>query len=121
MSKKVLIVEDVADVRMMMKILIETQGYETITARDGYEAVEKAKEFRPDLILMDLMMPIMDGFTATRLIRQDEELKRIPIVAITAYGDACLEKALEIGFDNVIAKPIDFENLKPLLHYYSTI
>lgn len=120
MSKKVLIVEDADDVRVMMKILIETQGYEAIMARDGYEAVMMAREYRPDLILMDLMMPIMDGFTATTLIRQDKELARIPIVAVTAYGDTCLEKALEIGFDNFIAKPIDFENLKPLLHYYSS-
>lgn len=120
MSKKILIVEDVADVRAMMKILIESQGYETRTARDGYEAIEIAKEYLPDLILMDLMMPVMDGFTAARLIRENEKLKNIPIVAITAYGDTCLEKALETGFDNVVVKPIDFENLKPLLHYYSS-
>ncbi len=118
MSKKVLIVEDVADVRMMMKILIQTHGFETITARDGYEAVEQAKKYRPDIILMDLMMPIMDGFTATQLIRQDEELKEIPILAITAYGDTCNGKVLEVGFDDVLSKPLEFENLKPLLNQY---
>jgi CheY-like chemotaxis protein len=118
MCKKVLIVEDVTDIRMMMKILIQTYGFEAIVARDGYEAVEKAKEHKPDLILMDLMMPIMDGFTATRIIRESDELKKTPIIAVTAYGNTCLEKAMEVGFDNVIAKPIDFENLAPLLHYY---
>src|SRR5215204_5076784 len=118
MSKRVLIVEDVADVRMMMKILIQLHGFETILARDGYEAVIKAREEHPDIILMDLMMPIMDGFTATKLIRQDEELKKIPILAITAYGNACLGRAMEIGFDEVIFKPLEFENLKPLLNQY---
>jgi len=118
MSKRVLIVEDVADVRMMMKILIQLHGFETILARDGYEAVIKAREEHPDIILMDLMMPIMDGFTATRLIRQSEELKKVPILAITAYGDTFAEKAFEAGFDDVIPKPVEFENLKPLLNQY---
>ena len=118
MAKKVLIVEDVADVLMMMKILVQAHGYEPIVARDGYEALQKAKEEHPDIILMDLMMPIMDGFTATKLIRQDEELKKIPILAITAYGNACLGRAMEIGFDEVIFKPLEFENLKPLLNQY---
>jgi CheY-like chemotaxis protein len=118
MSKKVLIVEDVADIRAMMKILIQIHGFETILARDGYEAVEKAKEFRPDIILMDLMMPVMDGFMATRLIKENEELKKIPILAVTAYGETCIEKAREAGFDAVISKPLEFENLKPLLNRY---
>ena len=118
MGKKVLIVEDVADVRMMMKILIQAHGFEPITARDGYEAVEKAREHHPDIILMDLMMPIMDGFTATRIIRETEELGHIPILAVTAYGDICLAKAMEIGFNAVISKPLDFENLQPLLNQY---
>lgn len=120
MSKKVLIVEDVADIRMMMKMLIQSHGFETIVASDGYEAVELAKEHHPDLILMDLMMPIMDGFTATRIIRESEGLRKTPILAVTAYGNTCLEKAMEVGFDDVISKPIDFSNLEPLLNQYIT-
>lgn len=119
-SKKVLIVEDVADVRMMMKILIQTHGFETILARDGYEAVVKAKEYRPDIILMDLMMPIMDGFVATQLIRENEELRKIPILALTAYSDVLNGRALEVGFDDVISKPLEFEKLKPLLNQYTS-
>jgi CheY-like chemotaxis protein len=119
-SKKVLIVEDVADVRMMMKILIQTHGFETVLARDGYEAVEKAIEFRPDLILMDLMLPIMDGFVATQMIREHEELRKIPILALTAYSDMLNGRALEVGFDDVISKPLEFEKLKPLLNQYIT-
>ena len=102
----------------MMKILIQTHGFETIVARDGYEAVQQAVKYRPDIILMDLMMPIMDGFTATRLIREHEELKKIPILAVTAYSDTCNGKVLEVGFDDVISKPLEFENLKPLLNQY---
>jgi CheY-like chemotaxis protein len=120
MSRKVLIVEDVADIRMMMKMLIQSHGFEVITAGDGYEAVELAKEHHPDIILMDLMMPIMDGFTATRIIRESEDLRKTPILAVTAYGDSCLEKAMEVGFDNVISKPLDFDNLTPLLNQYLT-
>jgi len=118
MSKRVLIVEDVADIRMMMKILIQTHGYETLVASDGYEAVELANEYHPDLILMDLMMPIMDGFMATRLIRENKELKKVPILAVTAYGGTCFEKAMEVGFDQIISKPLDFGNLEPLLRQY---
>ena len=118
MSKRVLIVEDVADIRLMMKILIQLQGYEPIVARDGSEAVELAKEYHPGLILMDLMMPVMDGFTAARIIKESEEIGETPIFALTAYGEEWLEKAREIGFDAYLAKPVDFESLKPLLNRY---
>jgi two-component system, cell cycle response regulator DivK len=118
MSKTVLIAEDYADIRTMMKILIQTYGYQVIEARDGYDAVEKAILHRPDLILMDLMMPIMDGITATQIIRKFEESANVPIIALTAYGNTCHKSAIEAGCDEVVNKPLDFENLKPLLNHY---
>lgn len=117
MGKKVLIVEDYADVRMIMKILISFQGYEVIEASDGYEALEKAKQNRPDLILMDLAMPVIDGFVATKAIRESDECKDVPIVALTAY-DTHHDKAIKAGCNEVIQKPLDFDRLEPLLTQY---
>ena len=116
-SKKVLIVEDYADVRTIMKILVGLQGYEVIEASDGFEALEKAREHRPDLILMDLAMPVLDGFIAAKVIRESEEFKNVPIVALTAY-DTFHEKAIETGCNEVIKKPLDFDRLEPLLNQY---
>jgi CheY-like chemotaxis protein len=117
MPKMVLIVEDVADIRMIMKMLVESFGYRAITADDGYEAIEKAVEFHPDLILMDIMMPILDGIDATRIIRRINKDK-VPILAVTAYDNNYHQKALEAGCNEVLQKPLDFENFKPLLRQY---
>jgi CheY-like chemotaxis protein len=67
---------------------------------------------------MDLMMPMTDGFTATRIIREVVDLKQTPILAGTAYGSACFERAKEVGFNDAICKPPDFENLEPLRDQY---
>ena len=120
MSKKVLIVEDVADVRRMMKILVEWYGYKAITAEDGYEAIEKVKECHPDLILMDLMMPLLDGAVAVEIIRNTNEGTEIPIIALTAYGEIYQKRAIEAGCNQVISKPLNFDNLRPLLNRYLT-
>jgi CheY-like chemotaxis protein len=118
MKKKVLIVEDVADVRAMMKILVECYGFEAITADDGYEAIEMAKEHQPDLILMDLMMPVLDGVMATSIIRNIEGKNEIPIIALTAYHDIYQKKAIAAGCDAVITKPLNLDRLQPLLNHY---
>ena len=118
MKKKVLIVEDVADVRAMMRILVECYGYQAITADDGYEAIQKVKNHHPDLILMDLMMPILDGIVATEIIRNLEEKSEIPIIALTAYNDLYQKKAIEAGCNEVIEKPLSLDRLKPLLKHY---
>jgi two-component system cell cycle response regulator DivK len=118
MKKKVLIVEDVADVRAMMKIMVEMYGYQAITADDGYDAIEKLKEHHPDLVLMDLMMPVLDGIMATEIIRNLEEQHEIPIIALTAYTDMYRKKAIKAGCDAVITKPLNFQRLQPLLKHY---
>jgi CheY-like chemotaxis protein len=118
MKKKVLIVEDVADVRAMMKILVECYGYQAIVADDGYEAIEKVKQYKPDLVLMDLMMPVLDGIIATEIIRNLDEANEIPIIALTAYNDLYQKKALEAGCNEVIEKPLHLHKLQPLLNQY---
>src|SRR5688572_7878207 len=118
MPKTVMIVEDYDDVRTMMKILINWYGYEVIEAADGYEAIEKSTQHRPDLILMDLALPLMDGATAMQLIRKIDGFDKISIVAVTAFADTSFDKAIQAGFDDVLIKPLHFENLQPILSHY---
>jgi len=106
MSKKILVVEDTEDNRQILRDLLGMAGYEMIEANDGAEGVNQATQHKPDLILMDIQMPVMDGYEATRRIKANPELKAIPIVAVTSYalsGDE--DKAREAGCDGYIAKP----------------
>jgi CheY-like chemotaxis protein len=119
MNKKVLVVEDHADIRRMMKIMLELQGFDVTEASDGYEAVEKALDEPPDVILMDMAMPVLDGVYSTRALRQHEEFERTPIIALTAYGDFYDERARAAGCTDVLQKPIDFSALKPLVQHYA--
>jgi len=102
----VLIAEDHEDSRDALRTLLEAFGYQVIVAANGLEAVAQARAHRPDLILMDMMMPGMDGLEATRTLRADAELPRIPIVAVTAMEGA-RERVLDAGCDDWVAKPID--------------
>jgi CheY-like chemotaxis protein len=106
MKKRVLVVEDNEQNLYLATFLLEKSGYEIITARDGVEAVEKAKAEKPDLILMDIQLPEMNGYEATRKMKGVPEISHIPIVAVTSYamvGDR--EKALAIGCVGYIEKP----------------
>ncbi|MGI8812136.1 MAG: response regulator [Pyrinomonadaceae bacterium] len=120
MNKRVLIAEDYRDAREMMRYLLEFYGYDVLEASDGDEAVKRAQQSHPDLILMDLMMPKMDGLTATRLIREDKDsaVADVPIIALTALGNAAEEMALASGCNEVVEKPMDFNRLEPLLTHY---
>jgi CheY-like chemotaxis protein len=115
MAKKVLVVEDHADIRKMMSIYLKMFKYEVIEATDGYDAVEKAIEHKPDAILMDLAMPVLDGIDSARAIRQSDDLAEVPIVCITAYSDFYKSRARDAGCNEVIQKPIDFRQLDSLL------
>lgn len=107
-SIHVLLVEDNIDNRDMMQFLLERAGYVVSTADTGLEALETAHREKPHIILMDLSMPDMDGWTAAKEIKKDPELATIPLIAVTAHtlpGDR--RKALESGFDSFISKPIN--------------
>ena len=118
MSKTVLIVEDYADARTMMKFLLQRYGYDVIEAENGQQAVDTVKTSPPDLILMDLSLPVMDGLTATQIIRKCDGTGNIPIIAVTAYGNSYYRQAIEAGCDDLINKPLDFNNLEPILEQY---
>lgn len=118
MGKKVLIVEDYADTRNMMRFLLQRLGFEVFEAADGQEAVNQAQQFSPDLILMDISLPVMDGLAATQIIRKLDGFAVIPIIAVTAYGKSYYRQAIEAGCDDLINKPLDFDKLEPLLNQY---
>lgn len=112
----VLVVEDFEDNRFMMRRLLETSGYHVIEAVNGQEAVEAATRERPDLILMDLSLPMLDGLSATRRIREQDGLGRVPIVAVSAHDTTDFHAdALAAGCNEYVTKPIDFDQLESLL------
>ena len=113
---KVLLVEDVEDTRHFMRLELEEQGFIVFEAENGQAGVEIATREKPDVILMDLTLPLMDGFTATKLIRQNDALKNVPIIAITAHKeDDFRADAKASGFDAYVTKPIDVNWLKGLI------
>ena len=118
MGKRVLIADDFQDTRRLMKLLLEKDGYEVIEASDGYEAVKRAVKYRPNLILMDLAMPVMDGIQATQAIRQHYDQSEVPIVAVTAYGDFYNDRARDVGCNDVIQKPLPISQIPPLVERY---
>ena len=106
MSKCILVVEDQADNRRILRDLLGNAGYELVEAESGEEALTAVETKRPDLILMDIQLPVMDGYEATRRIRSKPELRSIPIIAVTSYALAGDEaKALAIGCNAYVAKP----------------
>lgn len=120
MGRTILIVEDYEDSRCFMKVLLETYGYDVLEAADGLEAIKTTRESFPDLILMDISMPLMDGLTATKTIRTFKRGVNIPIIAITAYGKRFYKKAIEAGCNDLIEKPVDFDSLETVLKQYLT-
>jgi two-component system cell cycle response regulator DivK len=112
----VLVVEDFEDNRFMMRRLLEMSGYRVVEAVNGNQAVEMAVSVRPDIILMDLSLPQLDGLAATRRIRSQEGLGRVPIVAVSAHDSADFHaEALAAGCNEYVTKPIDFDQLVNLL------
>jgi two-component system cell cycle response regulator DivK len=106
MSKKILVVEDQEDNRQILRDLLSSAGYEMSEAENGVEALAAVARQRPDLILMDIQLPIMDGYEATRRIKSDPKTRAIPIIVVTSYalsGDET--KAREVGCDAYVTKP----------------
>ena len=112
----VLLVEDTEDNRQMMRRLLELSGFKVVEATNGKEAVEAAAEVQPNIILMDLSLPLVDGLAATRRIRRLPGLDRVPIVAVSAHDTADFHnEALAAGCDAYITKPIDYSELEEVV------
>jgi two-component system cell cycle response regulator DivK len=112
----VLLVEDSEDIRFLMKFILEAKGCRVVEAENGQQAVELAPQVKPDLILMDLSMPVLDGWEATRQLREIPGIQDTPIVGLSAHcEDRWREDALEAGCDECIQKPIEPEVLEEIL------
>jgi CheY-like chemotaxis protein len=109
MPKTILVVEDNDDSSQLFAFALEQEGYNVLLAADGYEAIEIVNDKRPDLILMDASLPLMDGITATRHIRTvtDKTLANIPIICVTGHGFYYQQKALEPNCNDVLQKPVE--------------
>ncbi len=119
MTKRILVVEDNPDNRILITDVLSSLGYQVLVAEDGEEGIAKTEAEHPDLILMDLSLPKLDGWTAAGQIKQNDALAHIPIVALTAHamvGDR--EKALHAGCDDYISKPIDLRELTSKLAHF---
>lgn len=116
--KKVLVVEDYEDTRVLLKFMIEKFGYSVIEAAGPYEAIDKAAEYLPDLILMDIGMPLLDGLSVAQLIRDKKTNRLVPIVVVTAFSDI-KDEAMKAGCDDVLYKPVHPEQLKEVLDRYA--
>ena len=115
-SPAVLVVDDYADTRHVVRWMLEQKGYRVMEAANGREALAVAMRERPGVVLMDLAMPLLDGFDAIRAMRESAELAGVRIVAMTAYDMATArDKAALAGCDHYLSKPIDFNRLSVLL------
>ena len=117
--KKILVVDDNEKNRYLIAFILEKNGFEAVTANDGFEGVETARKQRVDLVIMDIKMPKMDGYETTREIKKLEGYQSVPIIALTSYAMAeDKKKALEAGCDGYIAKPINPETFMDEIRKY---
>jgi two-component system, cell cycle response regulator DivK len=118
-GKKILIVEDNLSSLKLMRDVLVYWGFSIIEARDGEKGVELARSEKPDLILMDVQMPVLDGLSATKLIRESESTRVIPIICVTSDGmRSSREKVLKAGANDFVAKPINIASFVEMIKNY---
>ena len=110
-AKRILVVDDIEDNLSLLQAILMEEGYEVDITKDGKSALAKIEASPPDLLLLDAMMPQMNGYEVTQRIRQNKNLPFIPIIMITAYEDANVPEGLDLGANDFIRKPIDFDEL----------
>ena len=119
MKKRILVVEDQQDNRQILRDLLTNAGFDMIEAENGEEAIASAQASRPDLILMDIQLPILDGYEATRRIKADPNLKSIPIIVVTSYAlSGGEDRARRAGCDDYVAKPFSPRQLLAKIKEY---
>ncbi len=119
MAKKILIIDDNEKNRLLMSDILQYRGYEILQTGDGEKGVSMARQFKPDLILLDMQMPGIDGFTVAKILKSDALTKDIKVIAVTSLamkGDK--ERILALGVDDYIAKPIDTRQFPVLVEKY---
>jgi two-component system cell cycle response regulator DivK len=119
MTKRILVVEDQPDNRQIIRDMLAPTDYEITEAEDGQQALDAIAKLRPDLILMDIQLPIIGGYTATRKIKSDPAMRSIPIIAVTSYALSGEEKkAREAGCDDYVPKPFSPRQLLAKIRQY---
>jgi CheY-like chemotaxis protein len=116
MAEKILLIEDNEQNRILMRQILVRKGYDLLEATDGLTGIEMARAHRPALILLDIQMPVMNGFMVIRELQNDVELRKIKVIAVTSFamkGDR--EKAMQAGFDEYVTKPIDTRTFPELV------
>ena len=114
---KILVVEDYEDVRQMLRVLLESEDFRVVEASTGAQALKVVKNVRPDIILMDLALPGIDGFETIRRVRKIDGFQNTPIIVLTAFsGQSSYETALRAGTNYFMPKPVDFDELAELLN-----
>lgn len=120
--KTILIAEDSYDNRTALKLMLKLHGYQILEAEDGEQAIIRSRECHPDLILMDITLPGIDGIAATGKLREDPECALIPIIIVSAHDlDSIRDEAAQAGASDYVSKPIDFDKLKLLIEKYLAI
>lgn len=115
-AQTILVVDDFDDTRLMMRLWLQKRGYRVIEAADGMQALEVARRESPQLVIMDIEMPQMDGLAATRLIREEEHLRDVPIVAVSAYGaEHWRDRAIAAGCNEYVSTPFEPKELSNLI------
>lgn len=116
MATKILLADDEEDVKFVLKMYLESKGYEVVTAYDGLDAIDQARREKPDVILLDLMMPVIDGYEVCRRLKADPNTAPIPIVMVSAASHAeSVQKGLAAGAVDYIVKPFEPDSLEKLL------
>ncbi|TGC09683.1 response regulator transcription factor [Methanolobus halotolerans] len=111
--EKLLIVDEEIDALTALKVALEAEGYNVIVALDGFEGIEKARTENPDIILLDIMMPGMDGFEVCKRLKSDPSSEHIPVIMLTAKGETADKvEGLELGADDYVTKPFNLKELK---------
>lgn len=118
MQKIILLVEDNEDSRELMKYMIKSFGHRVIVAENGLEALELAEQEPFDLILMDISMPMMDGITVVKIIKQHKPIAKVPIIAVTAHSQKYRDEVIAAGAVELLVKPVDSDDLKVVLEKY---
>lgn len=112
MGKKILIIDDEEEILRIMARMLESRGYEAISAVDGLDGLEKVRHSNPDLIILDVMLPKMDGYKVCKMLKLSDEYKKIPVILLTARIEESDKKlAEELQYDAYITKPFDFNQL----------
>jgi CheY-like chemotaxis protein len=116
-QRTILVVDDFDDTRLLLRTWLRKKGYRVVEAGNGNEAIERVREIGPDLVIMDVEMPELDGLSATRKIRELKDSARLPIIAVSAYGaDQFREQALSAGCNEYVSTPFEPDELEKLIH-----